>query len=81
MYLVDYYFSSRVRIFYVNIFSSRRAVDFIKGFHGIFIYFYGPLVLQIENNADINYKILKDNVGCWENIRRKSGENLYFRNK
>jgi len=81
MYFVDHYLPSRVRIFHVNMLLPRRVVGFIKDFHGIFIYFHGPLVSQIENNTDISYEILRGNVGRWEGIRRGSGRSLYFRNK
>jgi len=81
IYFVDYYLSLRVRISYVNIFFPRRAVDFVKGFYEIFIYFHGSLVLQVENSADIDYRILRDNVGPWESIRRGSGRDLYLRSK
>jgi len=63
IYFVDHYLPSRICIPHVNILPSRRAINFIKNLHEIFTHFYNPLVSQIENSADINYEILRDNVG------------------
>ena len=81
IYLNNYHLPPRVRIFYVNMLPPRRAVDSVKGFHKIFVHSHGPLVPQIENNTDIDYRILKDNVERWEGIRRGSGRGLYLRSR
>ena len=78
IYLVNHYLLSRVCIPHVNMFFSRRVVDSVEGLYRVFAYFYGPLVPQVENSADIGYGILRDNVGRWEGIRRGSGRGLYF---